>query len=354
MPRISVIVPVFNAEPYLDDCLDSLLTQTLREIEVVCVDDGSSDGSLQILNKRASDARLKVFSQENAGPGAARNTGMERATGDIIMFCDADDRLEPNACSVISNTFMRDACDVMVFGMKVFPEDEMHPSLEGQLYPDDAVLGKSAADHKRLLFASKARPFACRIALSRAFANSKKVRWHPSLTLADDQYFCFYTYPRSARTTLCSQQLYLYRMNTSSLTHASQQSTDALLCKMNKHLACEMAILADWEANGFMTLAPVELLTWCLEFVLFDASKLPVEEQRAFWIRWWDCVGRHFDEQAQAHLALPTRLCLKDVHSCVEGNISGVAPAHLAFHFIRQRGVIASAKRLLYALKRGR
>lgn len=355
MPRISIIVPVFNAERYLDACLDSLFAQTLREIEVICVDDGSCDRSLHILKQRAlSDRRLKVLSQQNAGPGSARNAGMESATGDIVMFCDADDCLEPYACSVISNTFMRDACDVMVFGMKIFPEDELHPSLEGQQYPSDAVLGNSAADHRRLLFASKARPFACRVALSREFANREHVRWHPDLTLADDQYFCFYTYPRSSKTTLCSQQLYLYRMNTSSLTHASQQSTEALLSKMDKHMACETAILKDWEENGFMSLAPVELLSWCLEFVLFDASKLPIKDQRAFWIRWWDSVGSHFDKQIQARLALPTRMCLKDAELCAQSTRKGVAPAHLAFHFIRQRGIIASAKRLLYALRRGR
>lgn len=355
MPRISIVVPVYNAELYLDECLDSLFSQTLREIEVVCVDDGSHDSSLEILKRRASyEDRLKVVCQTNAGPGSARNAGMERATGDIIMFCDADDRLEPNACSVVSNTFMRNACDVMVFGMKVFPEAELHPSLADQLFPEDAVLSSSAADRKRLLFTSKARPFACRMALSRSFATSKNVRWHPELTLADDQYFCFYVYPRSSRTTLCSQQLYLYRMNTASLTHASQQGTEALLRKMDKHVACETAILDDWEANGFMSLAPAELLSWCLEFVLFDASKLPAAEQRAFWVYWWNRVGKRFNESAQAKLATPTRMCLADVKRCVKGDVGGVKPAHLALHFIHQRGVVASAKRLLYALKRGR
>ena len=96
MTKVSVVVPVFNAAPYLRRCLDSLLAQTLGEIEIVCVDDGSADGSGEILDAFAArDGRLRVVHRSNAGAGAARNAGLDRTTGEYLFFCDADDFAAP-------------------------------------------------------------------------------------------------------------------------------------------------------------------------------------------------------------------------------------------------------------------
>ena len=90
--KISVIVPVYNQAPYLAECLDSVLAQTLRDIEVVCVDDGSTDGSGRMLDDYAArDSRVKVIHQANAGAGPARNVGMDVAKGDFLAFMDPDD-----------------------------------------------------------------------------------------------------------------------------------------------------------------------------------------------------------------------------------------------------------------------
>lgn len=92
MLKISVIVPVYNVEKFLVRCLDSLVHQTLEEIEIICVDDGSIDNSLDILRKYArQDSRVVVVSQENLGPSAARNRGIQIATGEYIGFVDGDD-----------------------------------------------------------------------------------------------------------------------------------------------------------------------------------------------------------------------------------------------------------------------
>lgn len=95
--RVSVIVPVYNAQNDLRQCLDSITGQTLREIEILCVDDGSTDGSAQILEEyERRDPRLKVIRQENAGAGAARNRGLKEASGEYLSFLDADDFFEPD------------------------------------------------------------------------------------------------------------------------------------------------------------------------------------------------------------------------------------------------------------------
>ena len=95
---LTVIIPAYNAEKYLPQCLDSVIGQTLKDIEVICVDDGSTDGSGKILDEFAArDRRLKVIHQENAGVSAARNRGIKAARGRYLTFVDADDRIDRQA-----------------------------------------------------------------------------------------------------------------------------------------------------------------------------------------------------------------------------------------------------------------
>lgn len=96
MAEVSVIIPVFNAEKHLETCIRSVCAQTLREIEIICVDDGSTDGSIEILNRLSQeDTRVCIVRQENAGAGAARNHGIRLATGKYLSFLDADDFFDP-------------------------------------------------------------------------------------------------------------------------------------------------------------------------------------------------------------------------------------------------------------------
>lgn len=94
--QISVIIPVYNAEPYLPECLDSVLKQTYQNFEIICVNDGSADNSLAVLKEYASlDKRIKVLSQKNQGQSVARNKGLDEAKGKYILFLDSDDFLHP-------------------------------------------------------------------------------------------------------------------------------------------------------------------------------------------------------------------------------------------------------------------
>ncbi len=96
-PAVSVVIPVYNAAPFIGECLSCVLEQTLRDIEVVCVDDGSTDASVQIIEKFAHrDKRVFLVRQENAGPGPARNEGMAAARGEYVTFLDADDHYLSN------------------------------------------------------------------------------------------------------------------------------------------------------------------------------------------------------------------------------------------------------------------
>lgn len=117
MSKLSVIVPVYNAVKYLSRCIDSLLNQDVEDYEIVCVNDGSTDGSGAILReyKRKNPDVLMLIEQNNQGLPAARNIGMSVATGDIIAFCDSDDYLIPGAYGYILRTFWKNGLDLLKF-----------------------------------------------------------------------------------------------------------------------------------------------------------------------------------------------------------------------------------------------
>ena len=113
MVAVSIIVPVFNTEKYLPKCLDSLLNQTLKDIEVICVNDGSTDNSLEILNEYLKkDDRIKIFSQENKKQGAARNLGQSNATGEYLGFVDSDDWVDLDYFEKLYNAAKENDSDI--------------------------------------------------------------------------------------------------------------------------------------------------------------------------------------------------------------------------------------------------
>lgn len=110
---ISIIVPVYNVAPYLPQCLDSLINQTYRDIEIICVNDGSTDDSLKILEEYAKkDKRIKIINQQNQGLSGARNTGNLNALGEWIMYVDSDDWMDIHCCETLINevSFSTDLC----------------------------------------------------------------------------------------------------------------------------------------------------------------------------------------------------------------------------------------------------
>lgn len=116
MPEVSVIIPVYNTEKYLRQCLDSVINQTLGDIEFVCVNDGSSDSSRDILMEYASiDDRVTIINQNNRGAGVARNTGLTEASGNDVHFLDSDDWVATNLYEVLYKNIREQQADVCVF-----------------------------------------------------------------------------------------------------------------------------------------------------------------------------------------------------------------------------------------------
>ena len=141
-PMISVIIPIYNSEKYLNECVDSILNQTVKEIECILVDDGSTDSSSKICDEYAkADDRVRVIHQKNARIGAARNAGINIASGEYITFIDSDDRLELNAYE-IALKYLKDAgADMIQWDVQYFfSENYMANEVNKERAADDFVM----------------------------------------------------------------------------------------------------------------------------------------------------------------------------------------------------------------------
>lgn len=275
MPKVSVLVPVYNVEQYLEQCLDSILAQTLENIEVICVNDGSTDGSGEILQRYAEkDNRIVIVNKKNGGLPSARNAGIRSATGEYVSFIDADDYIEPNMLEKMYNTAKRDNSEIVICGANVFPRD---PAPEGWL---DWVLSPENAyyetGNEKLLFENHAsRPFIWRTFMKRELLTRENFQLDESIHVGEDNAFQFRIYPKAKGITLISDKLYNYRwyredslMN--SIVYKDVEKKSAAHIKMVLHVAQE------WERSGDMDKMGKAFLGWSAEFLYDDFIKTPL------------------------------------------------------------------------------
>lgn len=125
VPKISIVIPIYNVEKYLRDCLDSCVNQTMEDIEIICVDDCSPDNSIQILEEYSQkDSRIKIFRHEiNKNLGSARNTGLQNATGEYVWFVDSDDYIDTKACQILYEAIKDFNVDILCFSALNFTEE---------------------------------------------------------------------------------------------------------------------------------------------------------------------------------------------------------------------------------------
>ena len=125
-PLISVIVPVYNVEKYLRTCVDSILVQSYSALEVILIDDGSTDGSPQICDQYAQqDPRIQVIHQKNAGLSAARNAGIDICRGEYLTFIDSDDFIHERFVELLLNACLSNNADIAVGDLERVPEDSV-------------------------------------------------------------------------------------------------------------------------------------------------------------------------------------------------------------------------------------
>ena len=276
MPQISLVVPVYNVERYLSYCLDTLRAQTLEDIEIICVNDGSTDRSAAIARAHAKlDGRVRVIEKPNGGLSSARNAGIDAAQGTYIMFVDSDDYLAENACEIVLGAFEKSDVDIVTFGAHCVPEKASNDWLDRVLSPNDKVYEGFSED---LLFAESSRPFAWRTAVRKDFLEKNRIRFDEGVPFGEDQVFHFDIYPLARTTALISDKLYYYRL--SRKDSLMSRFANSSKWRVPKHIEIVDAILAHWRDRGLMGLCPVRLMDWILDFLCYDLFRLPDDKQK--------------------------------------------------------------------------
>lgn len=223
MPKVSVIVPVFNGAPYLAECLDSILAQTADDFEVVCIDDGSTDATPEILASYAvRDGRLGWYSQENRGLSESRNRGIDLSSGAYLLFCDADDKLKPNAVRSLLEKAENDKLDVLLYGGETFfddPELEKTQSGYKNLYAsirDFSSPRSGAALLHDLVAGDEYRSSACLQLIRRGHLETRGIRFLGGI-LHEDNLFTFTNLLSAKRVARVNDSWYLRRMHGGSI-----------------------------------------------------------------------------------------------------------------------------------------
>ena len=218
-PKVSIIIPVYNVEDYIHQCLDSVANQTLKDIEIICMDDGSSDNSLKILQDyKKKDSRFKILTQKNKGPGAARNKCLDVASGEFVMFLDSDDWLDLDACKTLYEKAKLDNLDMVMFLLKNYSEET------GEYYEDnyynlvclDDKFDNEIFSYKELgelVFSISVSP--CQKIYKREILDG--IKFHEN-TYFEDNPFYWETLFSSKRIALIRKHFYLRRRREASIT----------------------------------------------------------------------------------------------------------------------------------------
>lgn len=239
MPKISVIVPVYNVEKYVVKCLNSVYIQTYHDFEVVIVDDGSTDNSLDIVRKyqKSHKSNTLLISQENGGLGAARNTGVLNSTGEYLLFLDSDDTIEPNALQTLYDLAIKKDADMAIFDMSLVTEDGQQLKI-GSGYKekrDDFTLNE-APD---LLVQT---PSACNKMFRKSLFSDNEITF-PSRVWYEDLHTIPKLFAYANKVTYIKMPLYNYLLRGGSIMHNSNigrvaeiiDAVDDVMCYYQEH-----------------------------------------------------------------------------------------------------------------------
>ncbi|MBR5130212.1 MAG: glycosyltransferase [Alphaproteobacteria bacterium] len=237
MAKISVIIPVYNAEEFLPECLDSVLDQTHKNFEIICVNDGSTDNSLSVLNAYAKmDKRIKVYTQENQGQSSARNKGLDVAKGRYIFFLDSDDFIHPQTLEATHYHAQKNKTELTAFLYE--KEEKAGDFKDMQFETYDIKRLPNLVRCNLMAYTDKnAKPRVSRVVTTMLFHRNifKNLRFKPGMYYEDTQ-LLLTILKDNVMSTLLPIPFYKYRMNATSTTN--QKFTE-------KHLKSYHTLLSD-------------------------------------------------------------------------------------------------------------
>ena len=218
---VSVIIPVYNVEKYLAECVDSVLGQSYTDFEIILVDDGATDSSGSMCDAYArKDPRIRVIHQTNGGLSAARNTGLRAARGEYVYFLDSDDYIEPQTLAMLMEKAEHEQADVVFFdGYVFYDECEEDGSFFGYTRKASSPARNGRQQLAELLKHDEYRTAVPLMLFRTDYLTKNQLRFEEGI-IHEDELFTFLVYNADGRVAHCHEPLYARRMRPASITFA--------------------------------------------------------------------------------------------------------------------------------------
>ena len=259
---ISVIVPVYNVEKYLQECIESILKQSYTNLEIILVDDGSTDGSGKICDFYENrDDRVRVIHKKNGGLSDARNCGLDVSNGEYIYFCDSDDFIDNNTIEDLAEIAVNEDSDCVFFNARAFSDENIKHDPEGYIRKKSYKTGKGCVIGFKQLVMDEFIPCAQLHFYKRAFLDEYSLRFKKGI-IGEDELFSFYTYLYAKKVSYCNKACYHRRLRPGSIMTSKGQDKAKKKFDSYSQIAFEMKAAYDRHK------ADAECNRYCKEFLI--------------------------------------------------------------------------------------
>ena len=220
--KVSIIVPVYNVELYIEDCLNSLLNQTYSNYEIILINDGSTDNSIEICSKY-SNKKIKIFNQNNKGVSIARNVGISLATGQYIMFVDADDMVSKNYIENLITSIEETNTDMVVCGYTKEKTELVHKKnsqeIKGEIINANTMLENMMENNLQ-------EGYLWNKIFKKSIINDNSLEFKEGVNVWEDLYFVIEYLSKSNKIFTINEKLYYYRTREGSAVNRKETATD--------------------------------------------------------------------------------------------------------------------------------
>lgn len=318
-PKVSVIIPIYNVEGYVSECLDSLLAQSFGDFEVLCIDDASADHSAELVREFCQkDSRIHLLQQEHAGVSAARNLGLSNARGEYIAFVDGDDWLASDALEKLVTAAESNHADIVVSSAQVHfenpqPEDSRrNESLVRALTVADGLM---EGDPWAMLSQPGSWPFLWNKLIRRELITGNDVRFSRTLALGEDGAFLVTLFQYAGPVAFIHDALYHYRYQRKA--SATVNLFQSQYTRFSQHIQVVRVLLEDFQGRDKLN---GKLLAWVVQFLYYDFAHLAGPGKKEFSRELQELFGTYELKKFEKSLGPIERNRMKRLVTPVEDN----------------------------------
>lgn len=270
MPKISVIIPVYNASQYINRCIDSILSQTYSDFEIVAVNDGSTDNSLDILKTYESKSNFLVIDQKNSGPAIARNKGLDASNGEYIMFIDSDDYIDSDYIESYINCIEKSNFDVVMGGYKKVTGEHIDfvRCPNGEIFSKYLITGPYAKIYRK------------------SFLTEHNI-FFPDTTASEDVYFNATVIKNGAKIGYINNKGYYYYFNPASISNTA-----------HKGFSENVNILELMESINFSEISDIEIhqyfiIRYIVWYLLYSGKNVSADKFISEYIKYFSWLDKN-------------------------------------------------------------